>query len=605
MRRAAERCLLGVAVAVLAATAGGCGRSSASTTRTALRAALDGSGENLTNGRKGGTLTVYDRSDFAHLDPGQAYGTIDYEPVYATQSPLFFFPPNDSRHAVPLLASGPAVISDGGRTVTVHIRRGVRFSPPVNREVTAADVAYAIERGANPHVANPYFPAYFGHVIGASRARGGPIPGISTPDRYTIVFHLTGPYGSFFVGALSLPLSAPVPRAYAAPLDDQNPTQYGSVYEVATGPYMLKSDSTGKFLGVGYEPGSSLTLVRNPNWSPRGDPRPAYLDRIDVRIGGDPNVIGRQVLSGSHMIQGDSAASTVVELAYEHHYDQLVAVPGADVAYAALNNKQGPFSHLDVRRALWAALDRTAILKAQGGPVVGQVATHFIYPGSIGYALAGGDRGPNVDYNDYPSGNMAVATKYMKLAGYPGGRYSGGYTVKVVGATGDPYDKVAEIVTGALQRLGFKTNLILVSLTTAYTKFCNVPRREIDVCPNVAWIRDWADPQTILDPTFAGYNIVTTGNTNYGQVSWQDGPGGPHAGKATTPLDIVIRAAERTVGERARAAAWARVDEKLVANAVAVPLIFDKLPTVESADVHGINDLWNQGLWDYSYTSLK
>ena len=58
---------------------------------------------------------------------------------------------------MPLLASGPPVLSDGGRIVTVHIRHGVHYSPPVKREVTSADVAYAIERGANADVATELF----------------------------------------------------------------------------------------------------------------------------------------------------------------------------------------------------------------------------------------------------------------------------------------------------------------------------------------------------------------------------------------------------------------------------------------------------------------
>ena len=56
----------------------------------------------------------------------------------------------------------------------------------MNREVTSADVAYGIERGANPDVATPYFPSYFYYVVGASKATGGTISGIATPNRYTI-----------------------------------------------------------------------------------------------------------------------------------------------------------------------------------------------------------------------------------------------------------------------------------------------------------------------------------------------------------------------------------------------------------------------------------
>ncbi len=188
----------------------------------------------------------------------------------------------------------------------MHIRQGVYFSPPVNREVTSADVAYAIERGANPNVSCPYFSAYFADIVGASKATGGPIRGIATPNKFTVVFHLTGPFGTFFASALALPLSAPVPKEFAAPLDRHKPTTYGELYLVATGPYMVKASKQGKILGIGYQPGASATLVRNPNWNPNTDHRPAYLNQIDINIGGDPNVIGRQVLMDSHAVQGDT-----------------------------------------------------------------------------------------------------------------------------------------------------------------------------------------------------------------------------------------------------------------------------------------------------------
>ncbi len=582
--------------------------SSGGSSSSGLKPALDGSGETLTGGKKGGTLTVFDHEDFEHLDPGSSYFSLDYEVIYATQRPLFIFPPNNPTKAIPDLASGPAQVTDGGKTVTVHIRHGVHFSPPVNREVTSADVAYAIERGANPNVGNAYFPAYFNYIQGADKATGGPIPGISTPDKYTIVFHLVGSYGTFFVGALSLPLSAPVPKEFAAPLDKKKPTQYGATYEVATGPYMLKSDSKGKFLGIGYQPGKSATLVRNPNWNASTDPRPAYLDQININIGGDPNVIGRQVLTGSHMMQNDTPAGSIVKLAYQKYYNQLVAVPGAGDHYLSLNNMSGPLSNVNVRKAVWAALDRAAMIKADGGEVVAQVGTHFIYPGSAGYDQAGGDHGPNVDYNNYPSGNLQVAEKYMKLAGYKSGKYTGSATVTIVGSTGDPADKTAAIANQAFQNLGFKTNFKLVDQSVMYSKYCGVPKQKIDACPNVGWIRDWSDPQTTLDPTFAGYNIVPTNNSNWSMTSWQDWPksqGGTYTGGPLTPLDQAMKAAEKTVGDTARAAAWAKIDRMLVDQAVAVPWVFDKQANIESKDVNGINDLWNIGSWDYGWTWLK
>jgi peptide/nickel transport system substrate-binding protein len=593
------RIVLRLAVSlVTAAVLAACGSSNSTVasrtvaSTTAFRPALDGSGENQYNGIRGGTLTVEDSTDFQHLDPGQAYYSVDYEVIYATQRPLFSYLPDETETPSPDLASGPPIVSADGKTVTVQIKHGVYFSPPVNREVTSADVAYAIERGANPNVLNPYFSSYFFDIVGASKATGGPIPGIVTPNRYTIVFHLTGPYGTFFASALSLPLTAPVPKEFAAPLDAKKPTAYGSMYEVATGPYMLKANSKGMFLGIGYRPDRSAILVRNPNWNPATDRRPAYLNQIDIDIGGDSNVIGRQVLSGSDMIQNDQVAPAIVQLAYRHYYNQLIVVPGAGIAFVTLNNHAGPFSDVNARRAVWVALNREAMVNAYGGPVVGQLGTHFIYPGSDGYEQAGGAAGPQVDFNRYPFGNMALAAKYMKAAGYPSGRYTGHATVQVVGGVGSPFAELAEIVNQTLRNLGFTTRLTLLAPQVMSSRFCGVPREEIDVCPDAAWIRDFADPQTILDPTFAGYNIVPEGNSNWGQV---DDP----------QINAAMMAAERVVGTAARAQAWARIDRMLVGIAAAVPWLFDKQPLIESRNVRGINDAWNGGSWDYSYSSLQ
>lgn len=551
--------------------------------------------ESQTGGVHGGTLTVLNHQDFEHLDPGQAYSSVDYEAVYATQRPLYSHAPNAFSAPTPDLASGPPQISADRKTVTVHIRSGVHFSPPVNREVTSADVAYAIERGLNQNVANPYFSSYFGSLEGAKeaekKANGGPISGITTPNKDTIVFHLTEPKAPILAAALVLPLSAPVPEEFAKKYDAHSPTEYGN-YLVATGPYMFKSNSAGKVLGVGYEPGKSATLVRNPNWSAATDFRPAYLNQINIQIGGDTNVIGRQVLEGSHMVENDEIAQSTVQLAYEKFRSQLEISPGAGTGYIAVNNHQGPFANVNVRKALWAALDRVAMNKAHGGELVTNVMTHFIYPEIPGFEQAGGLAGPQVDYNDYPTGNAQVAAKYMRLAGYPSGKYTGATTLQIVGATGSPTSEEAEIVNQTLKNLGFKTKFSLVDKSVMYSKFCGTPSEEIDVCPNVGWVADFGDPQAVLDVPFNGEHIPPSNNPNWGQV---DDP----------TINQHMAAAELVVGTQARAAAWAAIDRELVAQAVAVPYAWDKQPNVESHDVAGVGDVWNLGAWDYSFTSLK
>ncbi|HYB23324.1 MAG TPA: ABC transporter substrate-binding protein, partial [Solirubrobacteraceae bacterium] len=363
------RSLVAVAsAAALALALAACGSSSPSASSSSLgtSAALSTGGykspltEPLTGGKRGGTLNVLQEIDFEHLDPGIAYFSVDYAVVFATQRPLYSQKPN-SNEETPDMAEGPPQISDGAKTVTVHIKHGIRFSPPVDREVTSADVAYAIERGANPNVATPYIQVYFKAIEGMPTATGGPIKGIETPNRYEIVFHLSEPKGQLVADALLLPLTAAVPKEYAEKFDKNKPSNYAN-FQVATGPYMLKNDARGKVLGIGYVPGKSATLVRNPNWNPSSDYRPAYLNEIDVKIGGTSTVLGRQVLEGTNIVQNESAvAPPVVQLAAEKYKSQLEISPGAGSHYIAVNNKVGPFDNIDVRKALWAALDRTAM----------------------------------------------------------------------------------------------------------------------------------------------------------------------------------------------------------------------------------------------------
>jgi peptide/nickel transport system substrate-binding protein len=549
--------------------------------------------EPLTGGKRGGTLQVLDETDFEHLDPGIAYYSLDYEVVFATQRPLYSSKPNSTEPSADL-AEGSPVITEGNKLVTVHIKHGIHFSPPVNREVTSEDVAYAMERGLNPNVANPYVHSYFESIEGLPKAEGGPIKGIITPNKYTIEFKLTEPKGQLVADALVLPSTAPVPKEYAAKFDKNKPSNYAA-YEVATGPYMLKNNAEGKVLGIGYVPGKSATLVRNPNWNAATDFRPAYLNEIDIKIGGTNAVIGRQVLEGTNIVENEPPAQSIVRLAAEKYKNQLEISPGAGDHYIGLDNKTGVFSNINLRKAFWAALNRTAMDKARGGELVTNVATHFIYPTINGFEQAGGLKGPTgpqFDFNEHPEGDMAIAEKYIKLAGYPSGKYTGGKTVQIVGAKGDPAEQDAEIVNQTLKNLGFNTKFTLVETSTMYAKYCNVPKEEIDVCPSVGWIADFADPQTVLNITFNGKFINATGNVNWGQTN-------------VPKLNAAMTAAESVVGTEARAKAWGKIDDELVEDATDVPFDWDKQANIEGSGVNGVGQLWDTGEWDYSFTSLK
>ena len=81
------------------------------------------------------------------IDPGITYSQLGTQLVRATQKTLYRSDIDDATDIEPDLAATDPQISADGCHVTATLKPGVRFSPPANREVTSADVKYAIERG--------------------------------------------------------------------------------------------------------------------------------------------------------------------------------------------------------------------------------------------------------------------------------------------------------------------------------------------------------------------------------------------------------------------------------------------------------------------------
>ena len=575
--------LTGLAVAVAA-----CGSSGGGNTSTA--------GAPTSGAKHGGTLTLLSSGDVDNaLDPGYSYYQFDFVLDNAMHRTLYAYKPNDTTAPSPDLASGPAQISNGGKTVTVHIKPGVKFSPPVNREVTSADVKYAMERDFLPQVGNGYAGAYWGDIIGSKQYAAGKaksITGIQTPNKTTLVINLSRPTAAIVIGAMALPGTAPVPQEYAAKYDKGAHSTYGQ-HLVTTGPYMIPNNSSGKI--TGYSPGHKITLIRNPNWNKSTDWRPAYLDKIIVDEGNDLTVGNRKILTGQSMVGNQSdlqAPPAVLKQAATSYKSQFL--PGGFTGrfrYIALNTTIKPFNNINVRKAIVAGLNKNALRLAFGGPSIGAIPTHFLSPGIAGFDQAGGMAGPNLDFMHTDNGNAQLAASYMKKAGYPSGKYTGGGTFLMVTDSAAAQKKVAEVAQQGLQQLGFKVNLRAVARDTMYSKFCSVPKAKVAICPSVGWLKDFPDPQTVLDPTFNGKNIIPSNNSNWPQLN------DPTINKA-------MDSAETLVDPAKRAQAWGKIDDMVTAAAPGVLWLWDKGPSLESKNVNGVLNKENAS-WDLSFTSLK
>ena len=129
----------------------------------------------------GGDLTVIAASDVDYIDPGAAYYQWTFMVTSATQSSLEAYAPADIEKPTPLLAT-----EAHPRSATTARRSPTRSTAASstrrrsNREVTAADVKYAIERSLLPGVPNGFVQTYLSGVEGHRQGRQG---GPGQPDR--------------------------------------------------------------------------------------------------------------------------------------------------------------------------------------------------------------------------------------------------------------------------------------------------------------------------------------------------------------------------------------------------------------------------------------
>jgi oligopeptide transport system substrate-binding protein len=167
---------------------------------------------------------------------------------------------------VPRTLEAMPVVEDGGATFTARVRKGILFAPDPafkgkERELTAADYAYALKRILDPAVKSAWLWMLEGKIVGGDEARAGAaksgrfdydaaIAGLEVVDRYTLRIRLKAP-DLRFLYVLAVPNTAAVAREVVE--------TYGNdigAHPVGTGPYMLGN----------YVRSSRIELRKNPNY---------------------------------------------------------------------------------------------------------------------------------------------------------------------------------------------------------------------------------------------------------------------------------------------------------------------------------------------------
>ncbi len=240
-------------------------------------------------------------------------------------------------------------ISDGGKTITFHLHKGVKWHDGV--PFSSEDVQYTIERIMHPPkgMVSPRGPVF--NAI---------IERVETPDPDTVVIHGKGPSG------LLLPLFANgwnviIPKHIA----EKDPVNALKTTVIGTGPFRLKEPPT-----------SSLwKYERNTDYFKNDLP---FLDEIEIHLITDPQALVAAVLSKRVYwsdsfphpnMDRDLSKSTVQQNPNIVRSSNSVL----GVSHLTIQSEKPPFDDLRVRQALSEAIRRETV--SELGTTSGVVGT--------------------------------------------------------------------------------------------------------------------------------------------------------------------------------------------------------------------------------------
>ena len=494
---------------------------------------------------EGGVLrgAMPDNPDY--LDTGLSYATSGWQILEATGDGLLGFKRASGAEGgkiIPDLAKAMPKVSSDGLIYSFAVRSGVRFSPPVNREVKPSDIKFAIERLFRIDSGGVGF---YSGIVGAdayAKSRRGGISGIVANDaKHTIVFHLTARDGTF-LDYLAIPFAFAVPKG--APDRDVSTI---TKWRIATGPYMITT----------YTPKREIVLKRNPNfkqWT-AGVPN-GHLDEIRLEIGVDPERAVDQTSAGQLDWYMDAVPPDRLAQIKAQSPTSVRIYSRNNVTYFSMNHRKAPFNRLDVRRALNYAVDRKALVKIFGGQ---GTPTENILPPSLGASF--------VKHTLYPY-DLARAKALVKASG------TAGMPVQVWSHNVDPVPKAAQYLVSVLNSIGYKASVKTLD-ESVYWDTISTQKGD----PQVAFVQfdqDYPEAQDFVDIQVNGDRIANVGNQVHSNVN-------------VPILNARMNAARKMQPGPARDAAWASVDKAMMAiDAPWVPFLNRTLPKFTSPKLHGL-----------------
>jgi len=485
---------------------------------------------------RGGTLEIVGQSDVDHLTTTGSFTVYSIWEMQAFARQLFAYPSSpddriktqpapDLAREVPSRANGG--VSADGLTYTIRLRSGVRWNTSPPRDVTAPDVVRAFKMLCNPVLPAGPLMIYLSVVDGLTsfcdgfaKVAGTPeairhyvetneISGVHAADDHTLVLRLKGPSPEI-LNLLTLPYTSPIPTEYLDYVPD------GPEYRQNTlshGPYQI----------VKYIQNQLMLMERNPAWDPATDPlRPAYVDRIRIRLGVDPQLQELQIEAGTADLGVEPLRGSAVGPLLAIDDPTIWLTPPGEIygtfVYLVVNhlgpNNAEALKKLEVRRAISLAVNRAAVVQVMAGSRVARPLYQAVPSSWTGFV-------PGADPDATPDdrGDPEAARQLLAQAGHPDGlAFTLAYPLY------GSFPVAAQVLQASLSRVGIDVTLLPLTTGDLYGRLLgdigHARRGEWDLTVT-GMLPDWYganNSRTIVPPMYDG-RALGSNSPNYGGFS--------------------------------------------------------------------------------------
>jgi len=472
------------------------------------------------------------------IDPGIATGHPDAHVILALFEGLLAYHP-ETLAVVPGVAERWETSPDG-LTYTFYLRKNAKWSN--GDPVTAHDFVYSWNRFLHPLLASEY--AYMLYYIkNAKDFNMGKITdfsqvGVKAVDDTTLVVTLEKPTPYFlqimqFAG--TFPVHKPTIEKFGGMTARNSEwTKPGQI--VTNGPFNLKS----------WTMNDKIVIEKSQTYWDKDNVK---LDEVEIYS--VDNILTEEKMFRSGMIQKTyEFPPEKIEVYRKEMPESLMLNAQLSTYYYWFNIESKPLDNVDVRKALYFAIDRQAI-------------TDYVTKTNIpAYTFIPENTG-NYHSKIKASFDVNKAKEYLAKAGYPDGK--GFPTVQLLYNTSENHRKIAE----AIQQMWKKNLNINIELVNqdwkVYLDALNGKNFQI---ARAGWIGDYNDPNTFFE------QVLSTSGTN-------------RSGYANPVYDKVILDSQVTLDPAKRTELFDKADQILFDDMPLMPIYYYVKPCAISPKVKG------------------